>query len=156
MKVTVIGFALLALVAVLVGGWYAHLKRVDDFSTAIHRVAKAALVSGRSEVNVATATDFEWDHIFIFGPYTPIQRINTQLGHEWPEIAATGIHLSETFSLWVFEKKGLVVRYFKIPRTIDFEGIMPNNGFSYGEAVFSVKRSDDGPAETRLILSPRG
>jgi hypothetical protein len=104
------------------------------------------------EVDLASVTAFSWDRLYIFGPYTPPGMINATLGYDWPEASRTGIEVSDGFNLFVFERSNKVVKYFKIPRLIDFEGIQYPFRCTRDAASFSV-RVDDSNSE-RIILRP--
>ncbi|MCM3270716.1 hypothetical protein [Paenibacillus elgii] len=64
-------------------------------------------------------TDFAWDKVYVFGPYTDPQTINAAVGYHW-----TDRHLSydDANKIIVFCDKGKVVRY------IVYSGWMSNDG----------------------------
>jgi hypothetical protein len=106
-------------------------------------------------IKIAGYTKFQWDKLFIFGPYTPVDRIHTQLGYAWKGASKTHIETSETFSLLVFVEKARVTRYFICPRYLDFEGLDRGNEFSPANAIFYVKRMKGDSKSNRLLLKPR-
>lgn len=61
-------------------------------------------------------TDFPWDGLFIFGPYTPASEIEKALGFTWPPAKKSGIELSDSICLLVFVHQGRVTRYYEYSR----------------------------------------
>lgn len=54
----------------------------------------AAYVStGSNPMRISTLTDFEWDRLHVFTPYTSWQDVEAELGFPWPE--RRRIHLEE-------------------------------------------------------------
>ncbi len=101
-------------------------------------------------VSLKDVTDFEWDRIYVFPPYTSVKEIHTALGYDWDEAENTGIHMFDSFNLLVFTRAGKVVGYVKYPHTLgDFGGIYEHRkqkGFAPDEAVFMVEVADSpGP-----------
>jgi hypothetical protein len=141
--------------AVLVFGLFASAKPSGDFVIALESSALAAQHGTNPVVSISSVTDFGWDKLFIFGPYTPVDRIQAQLGYRWTEAHKTHIDSSDTFYLLVFVKEGKVLRHFKFPRTTcDFQSIESGNEFSPGEDTFEVKSVGAGQT-TRLNLFPK-
>jgi hypothetical protein len=120
----------------------------------LYRAADAACDSQHPEVDIASLAGFSWERFFVFGPYTPVERIEQQLGFSWPQASQTGIEVGDTFSLLVFEHEQRVVSHFKCPRTVDFEGLGLKYRFSYGQAVFGVHRRTNSLGRAYLILRP--
>lgn len=61
---------------------------------------------------VRELTDFVWDKLYLFGPYTTHTQINERLGYEWTK---NSLRLSdESSSLLVFVHGGKVVQYLDI------------------------------------------
>ncbi len=139
MKTDSFYLALVLLVAVAMSGLFACTKSDSGFIKAIERSAQSASTSTNPLVTISALTDYKWDKLFIFNPYTPVEKIHAQLGYKWAEAKRTDIDSSETFSLLVFVKDGKVVHYFKLPRTIDFQGMEARNVFTPGNDEFEVK-----------------
>jgi len=142
MKATFICVALVG-IAILAG--LSVYAKSDGFIKSFERSAQAAASSTNSVLTISAITDFQWDKLFIFSPYTPVEKIHAQLGHNWAEAEKTHIDSSDTFYLLVFVKDGKVVRYFKLPRTIgDFQGMEARNVFTPGDDEFEVKSVNAG------------
>ena len=134
-------------------GWFACAKSERGFVKAIEQSAGAATATTNPVVTVSAMTDFAWDKLFIFGPYTPVDRIHTQLGFKWSEAPKTHIDSSDTFYLLVFVKSSNVVRHVKLPRTVgDFQGLESQNVFAHGSDTFKVLSNGEGKA-TRFTFS---
>jgi hypothetical protein len=134
-------------------GLFACAKSETSFVKAIEHSARAATATTNPVVTVSAMTDFAWDKLFVFGPYTPVERIHAQLGFKWSEAAKTHIDSSDTFYLLVFVKSSNVVRHVKLPRTVcDFQGLESQNGFAHGSDTFNVVSASAGNT-TRFTFS---
>jgi hypothetical protein len=126
-------------------GLFACAKSESGFAGAIERSARAAAATTNPTVTISAVTDFAWDKLFIFGPYTPVDRIHAQLGFKWSEAEKTHIDSSDTFYLLVFVKSSNVVRHVKLPRTVgDFQGLESQNVFAHGSDTFNVLSTGAG------------
>lgn len=129
----------------------------DIFVKEVYRVAEAGLTNRIGEVNFRLVTRFEWETLFIFGPYTPLRRMHAELGYAWKPAQWTQIESSETFYLLVFTRAGKVVRYYKFPRTLgEFRLIEGVGRLSRDEATFEVRQSDDGLSKRLIFIPKRG
>ncbi|WCJ60942.1 hypothetical protein NXS98_07435 [Fontisphaera persica] len=138
---------------VMAFGLFACAKSESGLVRALERWAQAATATTNSTVAISAVTDFAWDKLFIFGPYTPVDRIHAQLGFKWAEAEKTHIDSSDTFYLLVFVKSSNVVRHVKLPRTVgDFQGLESQNVFAHGSDTFKVLSTDAG--KTRGSLFP--
>jgi len=101
-------------------------------------------------------TDFDWDKVFVFGPYTSPGTIQSDLGYEWPEATRTNIQESDGIALVVFVRDGRVTEHFSVPRSIaDFTDLDRKHVFPREEAVFAVGRLTevvDSNERTRFTL----
>lgn len=111
----------------------------NDLLTKFRNAALKSKNGDHSAVFISLSTDFEWDTLFVFGPYTPVQDIHAQLGYNWVEAEGTGIQSSETFYLLVFMKDGKVIKHCKWSRLNgDFKGLEIRNKFQRGNDAFEV------------------
>jgi len=144
-----------AILVAMVFGICGCVKSSDGFVTKLERSALAVVGSAEPTVTVSAATDFQWDKLYVFGPYTPVEKIHAQLGYHWSEAGKTAIQASDTFYLLVFMKNGQVISHYKFPRTIgDFHNLEAKNGFSPGDDAFEIKTATAGETK-RLILVPK-
>jgi len=67
-------------------------------------------------VKIRSLTNFQWDKMYVFTPYTPIAEINRTLGFEWEDAASTGIDRRDDINLIVFVNSGKVVTLIAHPR----------------------------------------
>ena len=103
------------------------------------RIAAEARKGSGTLVRLASLTDFSWERLHVFGPYTPQTHIDRELGFSWPEAARTGIAEDDSIALLVFVSGGAVVRYVAHPRQEgDFAEVATTGGLSPSEAVFIV------------------
>ncbi len=129
-------------------------SKENRFSAALKAASENALRSNPPRIDIGSVTDFKWDRLFIFGPYTSTNTINSALGYQWPEASRTGLEMSDTFNLLVFERNGQVVEYFKVPRFTDFDAVQSRNPFLFGAATFDVQRAAKVSDSDRFILRP--
>ena len=102
-------------------------------------------------VHIGKVTDFSWDDLFIFWPYTPIDYIDESLGSSWKGARRTGIDRTEAFQLFVFVKDGEVVRGYRWPITnAVFFVRSDSNPHSFGQASFVIG-VDEGLSVPRAI-----
>jgi hypothetical protein len=73
---------------------------------------------GVAKLDLQTLTDFEWDALYLFGPYTPLDKISKILGTKYR--GPNSIEYSDGINLLVFMKNGEVVQYAEIGRSIEF------------------------------------
>jgi hypothetical protein len=132
---------------------FAFVKSDSGFVKALEQSARAATATTNPIVTVSAVTNFAWDKLFIYGPYTPVDRIHAQLGFKWSEAQKTHIDSSDTFYLLVFVKSSNVVRHVKLPRTVgEFQGLESKNEFAYGSDTFKVLSTGAGK-DTRFTFS---
>jgi hypothetical protein len=100
-------------------------------------------------VNFALLGPGDWQRLYIFGPYTPYERIHEALGFHWPDAERTSIEYNDGVNLVVFVKGGEVVGWLEHPRGRgDLVDVANEVGYARDEARFVVVR--DG--EQRLVL----
>ncbi len=81
----------------------------------------AAADAGRDSFALSELRDMpSWTTLYVFGPYTPTNRIQQTLGFEWKEADNYGLEASETSYLAVFVSGGRVVRAEKWPRYVEW------------------------------------
>ena len=110
-----------------------------------HRIANEVAKGAGTVVRMAALTDFPWEKLHVFSPYSTRDHIEAELGFAWPDADGTGIRDNEGIALLVFVKSGAVVRYVAHPRNKgDFTGLRDPGGLSVSEAVFVVTLRFDG------------
>lgn len=101
---------------------------------------------------VTNGTDFAWDKMFIFGPYTPVATIQKSLGSPWVGARKSGVESDDSFCLLVFMHDGKVIQSVSFSRASgDFAGLSSTNALSPSEAVFNITRTPSGG----IRVSPR-
>lgn len=113
------------------------------------RLAAAVEAAGQAKqpLELASTTDFAWDRVYVFAPYTPTSAIQKDLGFAWPEAARTNIDAQDGISLLVFVKGRRVVKALSYPRNLgDWAMIENHSGFTPAQAVFSVTAEQADPA----------
>lgn len=107
------------------------------------------LISDLSEgrnLPLTSYTDFEWDRVFIFPPYTPKSVIQKESG----VAVDSAIEYSDSMSLLVFKNEGVGVANIEISRTtIDFSSVYSKVGYKKESAVFT--RLGNGSVSVRVV-----
>jgi hypothetical protein len=99
------------------------------------------LQAGAKTITVRDLTDFRWDELFVFGPYTPIEQIERTLRTPAPQLVNNHLERHDTFNLLVFRAAGRIVRQEQCPRSkADFAKDVLATPLSPVTAVFSVNR----------------
>lgn len=92
-----------------------------------------------AKVRLKDLTDFTWDKVHLFNPYTSTEKIDEDLGYAWPPAHSIGLYQRDDISLMVFTNNGKVVSYVEQPRhPVDAKGNYKQGGYNPDEAVFEV------------------
>jgi len=95
-------------------------------------------------IDLSSLTTFSWDHLYLFGGYTPASKIDSIVGRSWRKNCYTNIVTSEGIVFMVFVENGELVHcleypakegYFQIPDQVH------ENGIPIHEASFIVDDS---------------
>ncbi|MFC4735177.1 hypothetical protein ACFO4L_01145 [Bacillus daqingensis] len=86
----------------------------------------------QTEADLSTVTAFEWDRVYFFEPYTPVETIYETVGYEWRSISAT---VSEGMNQVVFMDENEVTCYVY--------GYPENNGFGLSSDQEVLTKADD-------------
>lgn len=75
---------------------------------------KAAVAAAKEqdppgELVLADVTSFAWDEVFVFGPYTALERINEALGESFGAASMAQIHERDDIVVLVFRRGGKVL-----------------------------------------------
>jgi|SRR5579859_1108480 len=100
------------------------------------------LESGASQVDMSTTTDFVWDHMFVFGPYSGKRGICITLKLAEPQCSKEGIRdVDENESLMVFLHGAAVTRVESLPRVVgNFDDNCLDKDLKRVETVLFVDR----------------
>jgi hypothetical protein len=90
-------------------------------------------------IDLTECTDFKWDRLFIFGPYTTARTINKNINTFWLGAYFSRIDSDESITLLIFMNKGRVVQYVEFSRDkVDFSTVANEAGYSSYEAKFTL------------------
>lgn len=105
-----------------------------------HNLTDHVLRKPPGSIDINQLTTFAWDRMFVFGPYTPRERIHATLGSYWNDANRTSIEHSDSITLVVFLRNGEVVYWCEHPRDKgDLTSIALPQGYSPEEAHFQVR-----------------
>ena len=123
--------------------------KVGASANGFGRELGASLDTGEAEIHFSEITDFEWDLVEIYGPYTSKGMIS-EAAREGVDVITLSqvVRMNENFSLVVFMDEDRVVYYEIVPRTV--AGIHdPDNRNPivrrYGEARARVEHQEGWP-----------
>ena len=122
-------------IGLLAGSWSSALiirQRFErDLSERIKQQAQRD-----SSLSFRSVTDFEWDRLYIFQPYTTKSEIEQTLRTTWT--GSMSIESGKGINLLVFTKNQRVVRYAELSRDIDFVVPKTAKGWSPTDSVFPI------------------
>jgi hypothetical protein len=76
------------------------------------------LNSKNNKVDLAKATDFEWDSLIILGPYSQVEKIEEEFNLNLSNIRQNGIKYSDYYDLVVFLKDKKSVKIVELKRAM--------------------------------------
>ncbi len=101
------------------------------------------LETEKDSIKIDTITNFDWDKLFIFAPYTPIEIIDKTLGKPSPsELENTRIFERDDINVFVFLKNDLVINVFTLPREI-LDLSLPKSGESLDHQMAIFTKSNN-------------
>ena len=137
-KNRIIIIVLIAVVIAIGSVWYCNLSK-QRFTSKLHSAILSASESESSTFSMVNVTDFTWDGLYIFGPYTSTDEIESILDFSWPPAQKYDFDISEGICLLVFVHKGKVAQYCEYPRRDgDFSSLSSTDKITPKAAVFSV------------------
>ncbi|MEX2603771.1 MAG: hypothetical protein WD361_06195 [Gracilimonas sp.] len=126
-----------------------------DFQNRLAEVVKTSDSSGNKSISFKELTNFEWDSVHIFEPYTPSDSIFKQLVFRWGKVEELSIRTDEVNNLLVFTRQNKLVEYVGYPRNKgDFINIDLPQTFSVEEANFVIKEEYYG-SQKWLFFYPK-
>jgi len=95
-------------------------------------------------ISINKLTNFEWDTLYIFKPYTSNDFINNFLNKpDWLNPETSSIIGSESYTLFVFKRKNEIVNDFMVPRKISKEfGFLNVIKYNKKDAIFLSIKDD--------------
>ena len=102
-------------------------------------VEESVQSSPEAVLQLSDHTDFEWDRVHVFAPYTDPDQIDAVLGQGSFADLDTAIENQDGIALLVFCKAGKVVESHDLRRgVVDFASCPSGGGLTPGEARFKV------------------
>ncbi|MFY0804613.1 hypothetical protein [Peribacillus frigoritolerans] len=120
---------------------FINLLKKDLWDVNEELLKEEVLSTGHSveTINLLEVTPFDWDVVYSFEPYTPLDHIYETVGYKWDTINVT---VNEGMNQIVFLNDGKVVCYLY--------GYPENNGYgisfeseNYKDAVYMLNSNDD-------------
>src|SRR5262245_19606767 len=101
------------------GAWWLHHEQGEQaLRQRLRRALWEQVQRGPgTAVDLSQLTPFDWDRVYLFGPYTPSEKIHECVGFTWSQLGSFVPGYSEGWCLAVFVKDGRgVVHWFEHPR----------------------------------------
>ena len=90
-----------------------------------------------TQLRMSDVTDFAWEELYVFPPYTSQEQIDRALGFEWSD--PSGISLKDTITLLVFVDDGEVVGWVAPLRSeADFASLSEGSPWTPETALYRV------------------
>lgn len=112
--------------------------------------------AGNEPIRMAAVTDFKWDQLFLFAPYTPTEHIVTVTGlNSAAEVESSGIEGRDDITLLVFLADGKLQKWVPFPRgKVDFAGLAEEGPLTPEQAVFTRQNIDTDAVPRLSLLRP--
>jgi hypothetical protein len=127
---------------------------LEPLSDAVKRAART-----HEPFRLSSVTDFDWDRVHTFPPYSSSEEIERQLGFDWGGADESASRSNDSFFLLVFVKGGQVAQAFdhEIARgdLACIAGPFVEGGLSPSEAVFRVTAAPDVSSGYGLVRLAR-
>jgi hypothetical protein len=126
-----------------------------NYDSKVSEAIAAQVKQHKAPVKVAELTDFKWEKLYTFGPYTPQEDVDRALRFAWPDYDSTGLNVSDQFSLLVFVAEGKVVRVSKYPAIQGRFSQTTHEGYPPHKAVFEATVESGGITVLKSIYEPK-
>jgi hypothetical protein len=127
---------------------------LEPLSEAVEHAART-----HEPFRLSSVTDFDWDRVYAFPPYTSPEEIERELGFDWGGAGDSASRTNDAWYLLVFVNGGQVARAFdqEIVRghLACIGGSFVEGGLSPSEAVFRVTHGPDTASGGGLVWLAR-
>ena len=89
-------------------------------------------------VDFVQIIEFDWDTMFVFGPYTTEEKINDTIGQEWQFAKQTSIDENDSITLIIFTKVQKVTTFMEVSRSVADFASLSGEVYSSDNVCFSV------------------
>lgn len=121
------------------------------------RIAAFVKHSDSDTLIVKHVTDFDWDRMYVFSPYSPPQKVNQALGFQWGDYKETEFTRKEHAVLFVFVHNNKVIDWSISSRTkSDYLPSATIYAYTPETAVFKKYKNEMHPLfkEDKLLKIP--
>lgn len=144
--ITVGVIAVVLLAAVLAVPFAQRRQLAEDLA----RSVRMYRIGYTSHIVVAEYTQFEWDLLYLFPPYSAESEVSAALGAPLPGFRWTSIEESDSVTLLVFVRGERAVRWVELPRSqADFSDLFAGSPYPPEDALFFFP-SEDSPLLRQL------
>lgn len=114
--------------------WSVKVEEVPVLSERINEV-----IVNQEELKLGELTNFEWDSVFVFPPYTSFNEVRSEVKCDWNELEGTNIDRDDMICLLLFKNKGILNRYLLHSRAKGDFSRIKITAFSKESAIFKVR-----------------
>ena len=118
-------------------------SQIENDIDLINKVFTAVKEHNTGNISFSNLTNFDWDNVCIFSPYTPVDSINSALGFNWELSDKTNLQHDDVICLIVFMKGKDVVKYLLYPRSKGDFSALNERCYSREKAVYKVEERDN-------------
>jgi hypothetical protein len=123
--------------------------RDTDLSATINQAIQLSSSRADKTFSLKSATNFTWDKVYVFTPYTSHEEIQKALGFQWRQVECTTISTFDSINLLVFVQGKQVVKFAELSRGIVVNFVpKTQQGLSVQNAVFVIQREPSSPQVT--------
>lgn len=138
-------FFLVLTMALLTACDSSKLKSDIALEKKFEQLTKRALLDTTAiHFRLDTLTNFSWDTLIVFPPYSQVADIEEKTSIDLSEIEATNIESIDSFNVLAFIKGGQLINYVELPRDKgDFPQVTDTiNIFAKEHCIFESKQTD--------------
>ena len=138
-------FTTLFIAALVVAVAFAIVPALQEAALyrALTKAPRMYRIGYASHIALTEFTDFEWETVHIFVPYTDDATILRTLGINWSGARNNRLYDSDSYALLVFVKDGAVVRSVYLPRNeADYASIADRSPFTPETANFFLPQEN--------------
>tara|TARA_B110000902_G_C13789512_1_gene391488 strand:- start:9 stop:425 length:417 start_codon:yes stop_codon:yes gene_type:complete len=110
-KIIIIGIIFISIIS------FGYLFQLENDINLAEKI-ETELNSKNNKVDLAKATDFEWDSLIILGPYSQVEKIEKEFNLNLSNIRQNGIKYSDYYDLVVFLKDKKSVKIVELKRAM--------------------------------------
>jgi hypothetical protein len=122
-----------------------------DYDANVSTAIATQVQQNKMPIKIADLTDFKWEKLHVFTPYTPQKSVDRALGFHWQDYQSTGLIASDQFCLLVFVANGKVIKVSEYPVNKGTFAPKSTDGYLPNQALFEITKQSSGVPILRPI-----